>query len=165
MHLIIDLKVRDGIMKKVSGLLALQRLLAGALAGTRPALAADGFSREKRLEHLKVLAETIGPRPLGTPQEKAALTYFAEKLAEFGCQVEWQPVTEGKGMLGSSALNTNSFNVIGRLPGTTPREIIVGANIDSSGPEIPGANDDGAGVAAIIETARVLAPEPHDATL
>src|SRR4030043_202721 len=118
MHLIIDLKVRDGIMKKVSGLLVLQLLLAGALAGARPALAADGFSREKRLEHLKVLAETIGPRPLGTPQEKAALTYFAEKLAEFGCRVEWQPVTGGKSMIGAAGLNTASFNVIGWLPGS-----------------------------------------------
>ena len=152
-------------MKKIAGLLLLLLVIGGALAEVSPVLAANEFSREKALEHLKVLAETIGPRPLGTPQEKAALTYFAEKLAEFGCQVEWQPVTEGKGMLGSTALNTNSFNVIGRLPGKTPREIIVGAHIDSASPEIPGANDDGSGVATIIELARVLAQEPHDATL
>jgi hypothetical protein len=144
-------------MKKTAGLLILLLVIGGALA-------ADEFSREKALEHLKVLAETIGPRPLGSPQEKAALTYFAEKLAEFGCKVEWQPVTEGKGMLGSSALNTSSFNVIGRLAGRTPREIIVGAHIDSASPEIPGANDDGSGVATIIELARVMAQEPHDAT-
>jgi hypothetical protein len=152
-------------MKKLSGWLAFGLLLGGVLSAARPVPARDGFSREKALEHLKVLAETIGPRPLGTPQEKAALTYFAEKLAEIGCQVEWQPVTGGKGMPGSNAVNTNSFNVIGRLPGTTPREIIVGAHIDSSTPEIPGANDDGSGVATIIEVARVLAREPHDATL
>jgi hypothetical protein len=152
-------------MKKIAGLLILLLVIGGTLVGVSSALDADGFSREKALEHLKVLAETIGPRPLGSPQEKAALTYFAEKLADFGCRVEWQPVTEGKGMLGSSALNTNSFNVIGRLPGKTPREIIVGAHIDSASPEIPGANDDGSGVATIIELARVLAQEPHDATL
>jgi len=152
-------------MKKISGLLPLLLVIGSALAEVSPVLAADGFSREKALEHLKVLADTIGPRPLGSPQEKAALTYFAEKLAEFGCQVEWQPVTEGKGMLGSSALNTKSFNVIGRIPGKTPREIIVGAHIDSSTPEIPGADDDGSGVATILELARVLAQEPHDSTL
>ena len=152
-------------MKKISGLLPLLLVIGSALAEVSPVLAADGFSRENALEHLKVLADTIGPRPLGSPQEKAALTYFAEKLAEFGCQVEWQPVTEGKGMLGSSALNTKSFNVIGRIPGKTPREIIVGAHIDSSTPEIPGANDDGSGVATILELARVLAQEPHDSTL
>ena len=152
-------------MKKIAGSLIVFLVLSGALAGFRPILATEGFSREKALEHLKVLAGTIGPRPLGSPQEKAALTYFAEKLAEFGCQVEWQPVTEGEGMLWLSALNTESFNVIGRLPGRTPREIIVGAHIDSSSPEIPGANDDGSGVATIIELARVLSQEPHEATL
>jgi Zn-dependent M28 family amino/carboxypeptidase len=74
-------------------------------------------------------------------------------------------VTSGKGPVGAGALNTKSFNVIGRLPGKTAREIIIGAHIDSSTPEIPGANDDGSGVATIIELARVLAQEPHDSTL
>ena len=152
-------------MKKLSGWLVLWLLLGGVLAGVQAGLAADGFSREKALEHLRVLAEKIGPRPLGTARELAALTYFAQKLAEAGCEVEWQPVTGGEGIRGSSALNTSSFNVIGRLPGTTRREIIVGAHIDSSSPEIPGANDDGSGVATVIELARVLAQEPHDATL
>ena len=152
-------------MKKTAGIVVFSLLLGGALAGARSGAAAEEFSREKALEHLKVLAGTIGPRPLGTPQEKAALTYFAEKLAEFGCRVEWQPVTGGKSMIGAAGLNTASFNVIGRLPGTSPREIIVGAHIDSSSPEIPGANDDGSGVAGVIELARVAAQEPHDATL
>jgi hypothetical protein len=152
-------------MKKGSRWLVVWLSTASALAGVSPGWAADGFSREKALEHLRVLAETIGPRPLGTAQEKAALTYFADKLAEHGCQVEWQPVAGGMGLPGSSALNTKSFNVIGRLPGTTPREIIVGAHIDSASPETPGANDDGSGVATVIELARVLAQETHDATL
>jgi len=152
-------------MKKIARSLIVFLALSGALAWFRPVLAQEGFSREKALEHLKVLAGTVGPRPLGSPQEKAALTYFAEKLAEFGCQVEWQPVKEGEGMLWLSGLNTESFNVIGRLPGRTAREIIVGAHIDSASPEIPGANDDGSGVATIIELARILSQEPHEATL
>jgi len=127
--------------------------------------AAEEFSKDKAYEHLKNIAGTIGPRPLGSLQEKAALTYFAEKLAEYGCQVEWQPVTEARGMMGASSLNTNSFNVIGRLPGKTKQEIIIGAHIDSSTPEIPGANDDGSGIAAILEVARVLSQEPHQSTL
>jgi len=152
-------------MKRYSGWLVFWFLIGGLFAGVRAVPVENGFSREKALEHLKVLAGTIGPRPLGTPQEKAALTYFAEKLAEFGCQVEWQPVTGGTGVLAAGGLNTNSFNVIARLPGRLPREIVVGAHIDSSTPEIPGANDDGSGVATIIELARVLAQEPHDSTL
>ncbi|MEW5901000.1 MAG: M28 family metallopeptidase, partial [Acidobacteriota bacterium] len=128
-------------------------------------LSAEDFSQERALEHLKVLAGSIGPRPLGSPQEKAALTYFAEKIAEFGCQVEWQPVSGGKAILGGGTLNTASFNIIGRLPGQTEREIVIGAHIDSSTPEIPGANDDGSGVATMLEVARVLSREAHQSTL
>jgi hypothetical protein len=152
-------------MKKVVGWLILCVFACGRLAIAGPALAEEGFSREKALEHLKVLAGTIGPRPLGTPQEKAALEYFADRLASFGWQVEWQPVAGDTGVRGGRGLNTSSFNVIGRLPGASPREIIVGAHIDSSTPEIPGANDDGSGIATIIELARVLAHEPHESTL
>jgi len=120
---------------------------------------ADDFSKEKALEHVRYFAETAGPRPLGSPQEKAALTYTAQKLAEFGCQVEWQPVTSSKN------INTDSFNVIGRFPGATDREIVIGGHIDSSTPEIPGADDDGSGVAAMLEIARVLCQEKHQSTL
>jgi hypothetical protein len=122
-------------------------------------LRAEDFSREKALEHVRYFAVTIGPRPLGSPQEKAALTYAAQRLSEYGCQVEWQPVTSSK------RINTNSFNVIGRFPGVTDREIVIGGHIDSVTPEIAGADDDGSGVAAMLEIARVLCQEKHQSTL
>jgi hypothetical protein len=152
-------------MKKTSFSLAAFLILSGLFGFVGPVRGEEVFSQERALEPLRYLAETIGPRPLGSPQEKAALTYFAERLAEYGCQVEWQPVTQGGGELGDSALNTYSFNVIGRLAGTEKREIIIGAHIDSASPEIPGANDDGSGVAAMIELARVLSQETHTATI
>jgi hypothetical protein len=120
---------------------------------------AEDFSKERAFEHIKYLAETIGPRPMGSPQEREALSYTAGKLAEYGCEVEWQYVPH------SERLNTNSGNVFGRLQGQTDREIIIGAHIDSAGPEIPGANDDASGVAAFLEAARVLSQEPHYSTL
>jgi hypothetical protein len=125
----------------------------------------ETFSQDRAFDHLRYIAGTIGPRPLGSPQEKAALTYFAAKLAEYGCQVEWQPVTQAKEMMGSESLNTSSFNVIGRLPGRSEREIVIGAHIDSATPEIPGADDDGSGVATILELARILGQAPHQSTL
>jgi hypothetical protein len=128
-------------------------------------LRAQEYSQEKAYQHLRCLAETIGPRPLGSPQEKAALAYFAGKIAEFGGNVEWQSVVGTGEPRGRSALNTSSFNVIGRFPGETPREIIVGAHIDSASPEVPGANDDGSGIAAMLEAARVLSGRPHRSTL
>ena len=129
------------------------------------AMSAEEFSQERAYEHLRHIAGTIGPRPLGSPGEKAALEYFAAKIAEFGGKVEWQSVS-GKGApQGKDSLNTTSFNVIGRFEGSSPRQIMVGAHIDSSTPEIPGADDDGSGVAAMLEAARVLAAQPHRSTL
>lgn len=120
---------------------------------------ASDFSKERALEHVRYFAETIGPRPMGSPQEIAALRYTAQKLAEYGCQVEWQPVTSSKN------INTSSFNVIGRFPGETAREIVIGGHIDSATPEIAGADDDASGVAAMLEIARVLCQEKRQSTL
>lgn len=122
-------------------------------------LQADDFSKERALEHVRYFSETIGPRPMGSPQEIAALRYTAQKLTEYGCQVEWQPVTSWKGV------NTSSFNVIGRFPGETAREIVIGGHIDSLTPEIPGADDDASGVAVMLETARVLCQKKNSSTL
>ena len=96
---------------------------------------------------------------MGSPQERAALKYFADKLEEYGCEVGWHYITESKTQV------TNSGNVFGRLSGLSSREIVIGAHIDSACPEIPGANDDGSGVAAVIELARVFSQTPHYATL
>jgi pimeloyl-ACP methyl ester carboxylesterase len=127
-------------------------------------LGAEDFSKEKAFEHIKYMAGTIGPRPMGSPQEMAALKYTAEKLAEYGCQVEWQHVPHSVRTRISGGMNTNSGNVIGRLQGQSNREIVIGAHIDSAGPEIPGANDDVSGVAAFLEIARVISKEPHYST-
>ncbi len=152
-------------MKKTTHFLAVYLVLSGLLIPWKSAGAEEMFSQDRALQHLRYIAETIGPRPLGSPGEKAALTYFAKTLADYGCQVEWQAVTGEGEEAGKSALNTASFNVIARLAGREKREIIIGAHIDSSTPEIPGANDDGSGVAAMMELARVLSQETHTATL
>jgi len=133
--------------------------IAAILLFAAPFSQADDFSKERALEHVRYFAETIGPRPMGSPQEIAALRYTAQKLAEYGCQVEWQPVTSGKD------INTSSFNVIGRFPGETAREIVIGGHIDSLTPEIPGADDDASGVAVVLEAARVLCQKKNSATM
>ena len=62
------------------------------------------------------------------------------------------------------------YNVVAEIPGTTrPDEIyIVGAHYDSfsfEGPPAPGADDDASGVAAVLETARLLSKWPSEATI
>jgi len=54
-----------------------------------------------------------------------------------------------------------TWNVIGRRAGRSPRSIVVGAHLDTA--EVsPGANDNGSGIAAALETARLLAAVPLD---
>ena len=66
-------------------------------------------------------------------------------------------------------------NVIARLPGTNPNDpriIVVSGHLDSRNKDVmdaagaaPGANDDGSGVALVIELARILAGTEFPATL
>jgi hypothetical protein len=66
-------------------------------------------------------------------------------------------------------------NVIARLPGTNPNDpriIVVSGHLDSRNKDVmdaagaaPGANDDGSGVALVLELARILASTEFSATL
>src|SRR5512140_643424 len=119
-----------------------------------------GFSTERAMEHLRILAGRIGPRPMGSPAEHLALEYALQRLKEFGCQDTFlMHFTEAAGV------NTSSGIAVGVLRGESGRIIVIGGHIDSSGPEVPGANDDGSGAACVLEAARVLGQSPHHATL
>ncbi len=52
-----------------------------------------------------------------------------------------------------------TWNVIGRRPGRLPRTVVVGGHLDSVQIS-PGANDNGSGIAAALEAARLLASAP-----
>src|SRR4051795_6156643 len=71
---------------------------------------------------------------------------------------------------------TTITNVVATLHGTDPtaadRVYVVGAHYDSRRTDVldatgdaPGADDDGSGVSAVLELARVLAPHPTEATI
>jgi hypothetical protein len=58
-----------------------------------------------------------------------------------------------------------TMNILAELPGTDPdRVIVLGAHLDSA-VGVPGLDDDGTGVAAVLETARLLAGERPGATI
>ena len=131
-------------------------LLAVSTAGAQK----TAFSGDSAYAVLGVLVNTIGPRPMGSPAEQRALAYAAEKFRSFGCQEAYvMPMTVAAGV------NTKSGIAIGVLKGKTERIIVIGGHIDSSGPEVPGANDDGSGAASVIELARVLSKETHESTI
>lgn len=131
------------------------------LAATSPVVAQKtAFSQDSAYAILSVLINQIGPRPMGSPAEGKALAFAAMKFREYGCQESYvMPMTEAGGV------NTTSGIAVGILQGRSPRIILIGGHMDSAGPDVPGANDDGSGAACVIELARIIGKMRHESTV
>ncbi|WP_280404627.1 M20/M25/M40 family metallo-hydrolase [Nocardia brasiliensis] len=150
---------------RVSGLLAFIVLLlvAGATAweqqphGHRPESAPVAeFSAARAMRIVEEIAQR--PHPVGTPEHDRVRDHLAGELRALGLDTEIQegigryPTGVVRDVLGMGRV----ANIIARLPGTNSTgTVFLTAHYDSvvSG---PGANDDGVGVAAILETVRAL---------
>jgi len=129
-------------------------------------LAQNPFSTDSAFSFLKVISKDIGPRPMGSPNERKALEYGMNKFHEFGLhEVYFMTLTVAESEMTHQSMNTNTGVAVGVLRGSTGRMIVIGGHMDSAGPDIPGANDDGSGAASVIELARVLSKEQHQSTL
>jgi hypothetical protein len=106
---------------------------------------ATEFSSGRAMQHLQIIASE--PHPLGSPAEARVRQYILEQLAALGLHAEVQN-------------NTVVNNIIARLGGTGhgPAVLVV-AHYDTVAPS-PGAGDDGAAVAAMLEAARALEAGP-----
>lgn len=93
------------------------------------------------------------PRAPSTPHWMAVQDLCAERFAEHGFEVERHDYGQG-------------INVVGTKVGTTmpERRVIVAAHYDST-PGCAGADDNGTGVAAVLEAARILGQYEHERTL
>lgn len=115
------------------------------------------FSAERALAHIRVIA--AAPHPIGSPENDGVRKYLVEQLAALGLQPQ---IFSGVGVY-KSASNINigaTQNILGYLPGAAnSRSIMLVAHYDSVY-SAPGAADDGAGVAAVLETARALRAGP-----
>jgi Zn-dependent M28 family amino/carboxypeptidase len=94
-----------------------------------------------------------GTRTSNTPHWQAVQDLCADRFASLGFTVERQAYGTGT-------------NVIGVLEGTSApaEQVAISAHYDSV-PNCPGADDNGSGVAGVLEAARVLAASPHARTL
>ncbi|RJO63454.1 MAG: M20/M25/M40 family metallo-hydrolase [Myxococcales bacterium] len=101
-------------------------------------------------EDLNFIAQERVP---GSPHWQAVQDLCAERFAEYGYETE--RLNYGTGV-----------NVIGRKPGLDPQgvQILISAHYDHIA-DCPGADDNGSGVAALLETARVLADANFSNTL
>lgn len=100
-------------------------------------------------KHLHYLAKTIGQRNIWTPgsMQKTA-TYIQQMFAQTAYPVSLQEYT---------AYNQKSVNIELEIPGQGRADeiIVIGAHYDTV-LNSPGANDNGSGVAALLELARLL---------
>lgn len=105
-----------------------------------------------RLEaHVRMLAETLGPRDAAHPEglERAA-RYVRAEFESAGAAVSEQAFDVG---------GRTYRNVVAAYGPAGGERVVVGAHYDAAGP-LPGADDNASGVAGLMELARLLAESP-----
>ncbi|MEY2559936.1 MAG: hypothetical protein QOG51_351 [Verrucomicrobiota bacterium] len=116
--------------------------------------AATGFSAERAIRHVEAIAQA--PRPIGSVNHAAARDYIFQQLRAFGLDPEIQKTTAINSTVAPLIVAGTIENILARKRGIGDgRAVLLVAHYDSV-PTGPGANDDGVGVATLLETARAL---------
>jgi peptidase M28-like protein len=141
-----------------AGVLALQEGTPAALPASSPE---DVFSADRALLYLQAFA--TAPHPMGSPEHDRVRDYLVSELTTFGVAPEIQRATA---VTPRYEVAGTVENIVARLKGTSGARDAVAlvAHYDSVAAG-PGAGDDGAGVAALLETLRALRagpPLPND---
>src|SRR5215212_913884 len=142
------------VVALVLGALAAVSLLAleppDPLSASAPA---SEFSAERAFSHVEQIAER--PHPVGSPANAEVRDYLVGQLEDLGLRPTVQQATSARTMEGTASI-ARVHNVHARIPGSSPTgHVVLVAHYDSV-PRGPGAADDGAGVAAILEIAQVF---------
>ena len=120
----------------------------------RPASApASEFSAERAFSHVERIAQR--PHPVGSAANAEVRDYLVDRLAALGLRPTVQEATSAGTTEGTASI-ARVHNIHARIPGSAPTgHVVLVAHYDSV-PRGPGAADDGAGVAAILEIARAI---------
>ena len=121
-------------------------------AGTRGAMASDPQRLHELHHHIHHLAADIGERSLHCPGSlERSAGYIHSHLESCNYSVREIPYP---------VEDQTVANIEAHLPGSDPQlhELVIGAHYDTV-PGCPGANDNGSGVAALLEIARALAAD------
>ncbi|MFB9626594.1 M20/M25/M40 family metallo-hydrolase [Nonomuraea helvata] len=119
-----------------------------------PASAPAGeFSAERALRHLERFATE--PRPIGSQAGDRARDYLAGQLREAGLDVRVQRAIGANSSTGLASFGQVE-NIVATAKGADPTgTVVIAAHYDSAAMG-PGASDDAAAVAAMVETVRAL---------
>ncbi|HYG10246.1 MAG TPA: M28 family metallopeptidase [Pyrinomonadaceae bacterium] len=127
---------------------------------------AETFSSGRALKHLEVIARA--PHPIGSAEHAAVREYIMRELQALGVTPQVQKTTVVSTRRGSSVVAATVENIVARLGGTNSRQAVLLMSHYDSVPTAPGASDNGAGVASLLETLRALksgAPLKNDVIL
>lgn len=121
---------------------------------------------ERLRTHVTKLADEIGPRNLTSDPGRLwkATAYISEQLISGGYTPKLQTFSVcgyyNDGLFSSTHATQSTHNVIAELPGVQGETeiVVIGAHYDSA-QKCPAANDNGSGVAALIEIAKALKKE------
>lgn len=113
---------------------------------------------DRAIGHVEAIANE--PHPMGSPQSERVRSYLLGTLAEAGLLPQTQQAI-APDYYGLPGRTVEIVNVLARIPGTGPHDqaIVLIAHYDTV-PETPGANDNSAAVAALLEVAGLLANDP-----
>ncbi len=117
--------------------------------------AAIQFSGERALETESQFVSQFPNRHSGQPNNQAAADWILQRFMQVGwdCQLDrWEVVNYSRPV----ELN----NVACRLPGDSPNEILVTAHLDQAPTTVQGADNDGSGIAILLQLAGIFASEP-----
>lgn len=125
------------------------------------------FDAEAAYDTVEYLAEEIGPREATSDGFHEAASWVSDRFEELGYQVDVVdvPVPEGdpgyRPEWGTVVEPGTSSNVVASPEGFDPAEphVLIGAHLDTVAVS-PGAEDNGSGVAAVLELARLVREEP-----
>lgn len=144
--------------------LALAALVAAAVWGAavppRPLPAGappDRFSAGRAMRDVRAIAGA--PRPTGSEANARARSYLVARLRQLGLDPQLQATTA---VSLRYRVAGDVTNILARLPGARPggKAVLLMAHYDGVAAG-PAAGDDGAGVAAVLETVRALRAGPR----
>lgn len=148
----------------ISGIIALMLVVAAAwlaIAWQEPPRPQAGevspkdFSAARALHDVEAIAER--PHPIGSADHARVRDYIVERLRSLGIKAELQETT---GVFAKDRAAGRVANILGRIKGTAnTRAVMLCAHYDSVAAG-PGAGDDAAAVASLLETLRALQARP-----
>lgn len=127
------------------------------LPDTKPISApTNEFSGERAFSVLSHLLQENKPHPVGSKLNKIVKQRIIDRLTKLNIEVSVQRTWSCSHRVNSCAMIEN---IIGIIPGLSDTGYVTLMAHYDSVPMAPGAGDDGAAVAAILETARILKSE------